>query len=112
MILGKQTSAVPRADCYYVELEFVDGVDQCSYDTAFFTKDHFLAILRYVLEMPEDWDVDESHDIYTHFVYNFIHPDHSTATIVRIAYVDSDAVFHHFELSKEYIETNHPELLL
>ena len=111
MILGEQISAVPRADCYCVELHFESSTSYC-YDARFFTKDHFLSMLPYILNLVNVWKIDENTAIYTHFMYNFLHPDDSTAVISNIAYIDNNAVFHTFSLSKEYIGANHPELLL
>ena len=98
---------------YFIEMRFKDFGNVISYDHNFYTKEQFLAFLPFILLMERDWAVDTEHKAFSEFLGDF-HYSASSETVVlsSIAYVDSDFKFHFFDLSKEYIETNHPELLL
>ena len=112
MIYGNVVDSASYADYYFIEMRFKDAGKVISYDHNFYTKEQFLAFLPDILLMERAWAVDTEHKAFTGFLGDFYFNSAEEAVLSRIAYIDNNSRYHFFELSKKYIETNHPELLL
>jgi hypothetical protein len=112
MIYGNVVDTVSYVDYYFIEMRFKDAKKVISYDHNFYTKEQFTTFLPDILLMERAWAIDIEHKAFTGFLGDFYFSFVEEAVLSRIAYIDSNSKFHFFELSKKYIETNHPELLL
>ena len=115
MILGDTTSSVDFADYYFIELRFENSKGDCSYDSIFLSRNDVLIRLNYLLTISTEWRIDWDTSLWEEFLAGFSFPDSfypETVVVNRMAYIDSTSVFHFFILSKEYVSTNNPELLL
>ena len=112
MTYGNIVDTTNYANHYFIEMRFMNFEKVVSYDHNFYTKEQFLTFLPYILMMERAWTVDTEHKAFSEFLGDFYASSSEEAVLSRIAYIDSNSKFHFFELSKKYIETNHPELLL
>ena len=100
------------ADHYFMVILFTDDFTTGICDHSFLSKKEFFSILPYVLELEVYWEIDLNSPIYTKFLCKLNGDNKKYAILTNIAWIDNASTFHTFELSKSYITTNHPELLL
>ena len=112
MILGPGVRvASDRSNTYFVELLFITEENVTCSDHAYFNFEKLLKLFPILTASDKIrlFDADLIDFIDVHFCTP---EDTEWYSLISIAYVDNSSVFHYFDFDLNYLQQQHPELLL